>query len=76
MRTFLRICVGLSSIGHRPTPHAHNYTDQHPTHFNVTHKWLHHAYAWSGVTPPCICVESSLKPRPRVTPSPSSHAYA
>ncbi|MED6117348.1 hypothetical protein PIB30_109191, partial [Stylosanthes scabra] len=32
--TFLRICVGLSSIGHRPTPHAYNYADQHPTHFN------------------------------------------
>ncbi|MED6172825.1 hypothetical protein PIB30_053529, partial [Stylosanthes scabra] len=34
MRTFLRICVGLSSIGHRPTPHTYNYADQHPTHFN------------------------------------------
>ncbi|MED6141712.1 hypothetical protein PIB30_106233, partial [Stylosanthes scabra] len=42
MRTFLRICVGLSSIGHRPTLYAHNYTD--------------HAYAWWNHARPRLCV--------------------
>ncbi|MED6129078.1 hypothetical protein PIB30_104263, partial [Stylosanthes scabra] len=46
MRTFLRICVGLSPIGHRPTPHAYNYTDQH-TRGGVTPDHAY-AYAWDS----------------------------
>ncbi|MED6214758.1 hypothetical protein PIB30_106491, partial [Stylosanthes scabra] len=48
MRTFLRICVGLSFIGHRPTPYALQRDSQmtHPLHPLTQPSLTTHAYAY------------------------------